>query len=151
MLSRSALRFFLASFSVFFLCSAALAQKALRNDDVSVDGFYQFTQTATGNGISDTATKSLGGAASFRHSFHPLLGFEAAYDYTRFTESYTGQAFGYQHNGAPYVVDPERIGGRYCLYRWHTEGPIAFEKSIRVTIEHGHANHRSDNFYSTAY
>lgn len=61
------------------------------------------------------------------------------------------QAFGYQHNGAPLVVDPERIGGRYCLYRWHTESPIAFEKSIRVTIEHGHANNRSDNFYSTAY
>jgi len=25
-------------------------------------------------------------------------------------------------------VDAERIGGRYCLYRWHTESPIAFEK-----------------------
>ena len=60
-------------------------------------------------------------------------------------------AFAYLHNGAPYIVDPERIGGRYCLYRWHTESPITFEKSIRVTIEHGHANHRSDNFYSTAY
>ncbi len=61
------------------------------------------------------------------------------------------QAFANQHQGAPYVVDPERIGGRYCLYRWHTEGPIAFEKSIKVTIEHGTANDRSDNFYSTAY
>lgn len=61
------------------------------------------------------------------------------------------QAFANQHQGAPYVVDPERIGGRYCLYRWHTEGPIAFEKSIKVTIEHGTANDRSDNFFSTAY
>jgi hypothetical protein len=61
------------------------------------------------------------------------------------------EAFGYQHQGAPYMVDPERLGGRYCLYRWHTESPITFEKSIRVTIEHGHANHRSDNFYTTAY
>ena len=61
------------------------------------------------------------------------------------------QSFGYQHNGAPYVVGPERIGGRYCLYRWHIESPIAFEKSIRVTIEHGTANDRSDDFYSTAY
>ncbi len=62
-----------------------------------------------------------------------------------------GQPFDYMHNGAPYIVDAERIGGRYCLYRWHNESPIAFEKSIRVTIEHGHANHRSDNFYSVAY
>lgn len=61
------------------------------------------------------------------------------------------QPFGYMRNGAPYMVDPERIGGRYCLYRWHTESPITFEKSIKVTIESGHANHRSDNFYSVAY
>jgi hypothetical protein len=61
------------------------------------------------------------------------------------------QPFGFQHNGAPYMVDPERLGGRYCLYRWHIESPITFEKSIKVTIEHGHANHRADNFYSTAY
>jgi len=61
------------------------------------------------------------------------------------------QSFGNMHQGAPLVVDPERLGGRYCLYRWHTESPITFEKSIKVTIEHGHANHRSDDFYSTAY
>lgn len=59
--------------------------------------------------------------------------------------------FGYLHSGAPLMVDPERVGGRYCLYRWHLESPIAFQKSIRVTIEHGHANHRSDNFFTTAY
>jgi hypothetical protein len=72
------------------------------------------------------------------------------------TEDYYNAAWGFQvfanmHHGAPYIVDPERIGGRYCLYRWHTESPITFEKSIRVTIEHGHANLRSDNFYTTAY
>jgi hypothetical protein len=61
------------------------------------------------------------------------------------------QTFAYPHNGAPYMVDPERIGGRYCLYRWHIESPITFEKSIRVTMEHGHANHRSDSFYTVAY
>jgi hypothetical protein len=61
------------------------------------------------------------------------------------------EAFANLRQGAPYVVDPERIGGRYCLYRWHIESPIAFDKSIRITMEHGHANHRSDNFYSVAY
>jgi hypothetical protein len=62
-----------------------------------------------------------------------------------------GANFAYLRHGAPYMVDPERTGGRYCLYRWHTESPITFEKSIRVTIEHGHANDRADNFYSVAY
>jgi hypothetical protein len=81
----------------------------------------------------------------------PTINGTGTEDYYNGAWDFGGQAFGYAHNGAPYVVDPERIGGRYCLYRWHVESPIAFEHSIRVTIEHGHANHRSDNFYSTAY
>lgn len=72
-------------------------------------------------------------------------------DYYNGAWDFGGQAFGFAHNGAPYVVDAERINGRYCLYRWHTESPVTFEKSIRVTIEHGHANSRSDDFYSVAY
>jgi hypothetical protein len=72
-------------------------------------------------------------------------------DYYNGAWDFGGQAFAFMHNGAPYVVNPEKLGGRYCLYRWHVESPIAFEKSIRVTIEHGTANDRSDSFYSTAY
>jgi hypothetical protein len=81
----------------------------------------------------------------------PTINGTGSEDYYNGAWDFGGQPFGYQHNGAPYVVDPERIGGRYCLYRWHTESPITFEKSIRVTMEHGHANHRSDDFYSVAY
>jgi len=81
----------------------------------------------------------------------PVINGTGSEDYYNGAWDFGGQAFGYAHNGAPYMVDPERIGGRCCLYRWHTESPITFEKSIRVTIEHGHANHRSDDFYSTAY
>jgi hypothetical protein len=81
----------------------------------------------------------------------PTINGTGTEDYYNGAWDFAGQAFAYQHNGAPYIVDAERIGGRYCLYRWHTESPITFEKSIRVTIEHGHANHRSDDFYSVAY
>jgi hypothetical protein len=42
-------------------------------------------------------------------------------------------------------------GSRFSLYRWHLEAPIRFRKSIRVTIEDGAQNLRSDNFYSVAY
>jgi len=41
--------------------------------------------------------------------------------------------------------------GKISLYRYHIEDPIYFEKSLRVTIEHGHANRRSDDHASTAY
>lgn len=37
------------------------------------------------------------------------------------------------------------------LYRFHVEDPIHFEKSIRVTIEHGHNNNLSNDYSSTAY
>lgn len=97
------------------LMTPARAQtKALSNTDVSVDGFYQFSSNASGNGITDTASKSAGAAAFLRHSYHWWLGWEAGYAYTRFTEFYTGQPFGYQHNlhefaGSYYVHGPRAL------------------------------------------
>jgi hypothetical protein len=81
----------------------------------------------------------------------PTINGTGTEDYYNGAWDFGGQAFGYMHQGAPYMIDAERIGGRYCLYRWHIESPITFEKSIRVTIESGHGNHRADDFYSTAY
>ena len=81
----------------------------------------------------------------------PTINGTGTEDYYNGAWDFGGQTFSYPHNGAPYTVDAERINGRYCLYRWHIESPITFEKSIRVTMEHGHANHRSDNFYTVAY
>lgn len=63
----------------------------------------------------------------------------------------TSIPFAHLYNGAHYISSPERIGGRYCLYRWHADNPITFRRSLKHTIEHGHANDRGDCFYSTAY
>lgn len=41
--------------------------------------------------------------------------------------------------------------GKITLYRYHIMDPVMFNRSIRVTIEHGHNNHRSDDISSTAY
>lgn len=41
--------------------------------------------------------------------------------------------------------------GKITFYRFHIEDPVLFSKSIKVTIEHGHANKRSDDYSSTAY
>lgn len=59
--------------------------------------------------------------------------------------------FAFRHNGAPLIVDAERTGGRYCLYRWHSDNPVTFTRYLKHTIEHGTANDRADNFYSVAY
>lgn len=42
-------------------------------------------------------------------------------------------------------------GGEISLYRFHIEDPIMFDRRIRVTIEHGHANKRADDYASVAY
>ena len=82
----------------------------------------------------------------------PTINGTGTEDYYNGAWDFGGRAFSYEHNGAPVISDPgEHIGGKYSLYRWHIESPITFEKSIKVTIEHGHANHRSDSFYSVAY
>jgi hypothetical protein len=81
----------------------------------------------------------------------PTINGTGTEDYYNGAWDFGGKAFAYPHNGAPTLTGDEKIGSRYCLYRWHTESPITFEKSIRVTIEHGHANCRSDDFYSVAY
>jgi hypothetical protein len=81
----------------------------------------------------------------------PTINGTGTEDYYNGAWGFNGSQFANLRNGVPYVVDPERTGGRYCLYRWHSEGFLTFEKSIKVTIEHGHANDRRDNFYSVAY
>jgi hypothetical protein len=41
--------------------------------------------------------------------------------------------------------------GKNSMYRFHIEDPVHFRESIRVTIEHGHANDLSNDYSSTAY
>ncbi|MBN2212500.1 MAG: DUF2961 domain-containing protein [Sedimentisphaerales bacterium] len=41
--------------------------------------------------------------------------------------------------------------GTFSIYRWHIPDPISFEKSLKVTIEHGHNNDAENNFSSVAY
>lgn len=59
-------------------------------------------------------------------------------------------AFSYASFGAP-VKGDEFAGARSSVYRFHLDSPIPFIKSMKATIEHGHANHRSDDLFSVAY
>ena len=61
-----------------------------------------------------------------------------------------GDAFSNAYFGCPLRGAHER-DAYWNVYRYHIEDPIPFTKSIRVTIEHGHANDRSDDFTSVAY
>ncbi len=62
----------------------------------------------------------------------------------------TRPTFAYQRYGNPMNGGDDR-GAKWMVYRFHTDSPVTFEESIKVTIESGHGNHRSDNFYTVAY
>ena len=72
------------------------------------------------------------------------------------TEDYVNMAWCPQEEyNAPYhgliLGGDANWRGKITYYRYHIEDPISFKKSIKVTIEHGHNNNRSDDWSTTAY
>jgi len=72
------------------------------------------------------------------------------------SEDYFSDAWGMREDENPFygcpLQEPDfKTGSKATVYRFHVPDPIPFKKSIRVTIEHGHANDRSDYFSSVAY
>lgn len=61
------------------------------------------------------------------------------------------RAFAHRMYGAQHIEKPEQVGGEYLCYRWHGDNPVTFTKYLKHTLEHGHANHRPDNWYSVCY
>jgi len=74
------------------------------------------------------------------------------------SEDYFAQAWGMQkvshmHSGMSFWQSDLSRGwrGKYTCYRLHLADPVPFTKSIRVSIEHGHANCLSNDMCSVAY
>jgi hypothetical protein len=72
------------------------------------------------------------------------------------SEDYFSDAWGMREDENPFygcpLQEPDfKKGAKATVYRHHIPDPIPFKKSIKVTIEHGHANNRSDYFSSVAY
>lgn len=72
------------------------------------------------------------------------------------SEDYFCDAWGMREDENPFYGCPLQEedfleGAKATVYRFHLPDPIPFRKSIKVTIEHGHANDRSDFFSSVAY
>ena len=80
----------------------------------------------------------------------PSINGTGSEDYFLGAWGFGDRPFAYGLYGAP-VKGAEAAGSRSSVYRFHLDSPIPFSKSLRATIEHGHANHRSDNFFSVAY
>lgn len=72
------------------------------------------------------------------------------------SEDYFSDAWGMREGnnlyyGCSLQEEDFQAGSKATVYRFHLPDPIPFFKSIRVTIEHGHANDRSDYYSSVAY
>lgn len=70
------------------------------------------------------------------------------------SEDYFNHAWGMQKNQSLYsgtIIHETTVQGYQVSYRFHITDPIHFKKGIKVTMEHGHANHLSDDWASTAY
>lgn len=61
------------------------------------------------------------------------------------TQEYAAPYHGIIAAGGPNWSSPVTV------YRFHIEDPVVFQRDIRVTIEHGHANRRSDELSSVAF
>ena len=80
------------------------------------------------------------------------------------SEDYLGQAWGMQDNAfmrngssihermtVPGAMGKQHYGGYQTSYVFHPENPVHFTESIKVTIEHGHANHLCNEMSSVGY
>jgi hypothetical protein len=82
------------------------------------------------------------------------------------SEDYLNQAWGMQENAflrngsslfegrttlPPTSASPWSQGAYQTSYVFHLENPVRFRESIKVTIEHGHANHLANEMSSVAY
>ncbi|GAB4309662.1 MAG: hypothetical protein Kow0069_09080 [Promethearchaeota archaeon] len=70
------------------------------------------------------------------------------------SEDYFNQAWGMQPNAflrSGSSIYEHETGGYQTSYVFHLENPVRFQREIKVTIEHGHANHLRNEVSSVAY
>ncbi len=71
--------------------------------------------------------------------------FCGAWNYNRLNRTYCTPYFGYHFRGN---ID---YTGKHSQYRFHIQDPIYFERSLKFSIEHGHANDKQGDWTSTAF
>ena len=83
--------------------------------------------------------------------FPPSLHGTGTEDYFCAAWGFPGGEYSGPYHGVSLAGSTRDYTGKWTAYRFHIEDPIRFQKSIRVSIEHGHANDRADDYSSVAY
>ncbi|MCC6174488.1 MAG: DUF2961 domain-containing protein [Chloroflexi bacterium] len=84
-------------------------------------------------------------------SFPPSLHGTGTEDYFCAAYCYPTGKYDGPYHGISLAGDTENYQGKWTTYRFHIEDPITFERSIRVSIEHGHGNTQANDYSSVAY
>ena len=112
---------------------------------LSVDNTEAFHQNYTWFGEGDDMIFVDG------ESWPPSLHGTGTEDYFCSAWGFPSGAYAGPYHGVSLAGDVEEWSGKWSVYRFHIEDPVVFRKSIRVTIEHGHANDQGNDYSSTAY
>jgi hypothetical protein len=71
--------------------------------------------------------------------------FCGAWNYAQLGQVHCTPYYGYSFKGNSDYT------GKHSQYRFHVEDPVYFERSLRFSLEHGHANDKQGDWTSTAY
>jgi hypothetical protein len=61
------------------------------------------------------------------------------------SDEYAGPYHGF------HLIEDPHWGGKTGMYRFYVHDPVRFQRSLRVTIEHGHNNDLANDYSSIAY
>lgn len=82
-------------------------------------------------------------------------GWPPSYHGTGTEEVFGGGACPNAEYSGPYtgfhLVANTDFSGKNAMYRWYVHDPIKFRESVRMSIEHGHANNFENDYSSVAY
>jgi hypothetical protein len=112
---------------------------------LSVDNFNAFHQNYTWFGEGDDMIFVDG------EKWPPSIHGTGTEDYFLSAWGFPSGEYSGPYHGVSLAGDVNEWSGKWSMYRFHIEDPIRFTKSIKVTIEHGHANDQGNDYSSVAY
>ncbi len=112
---------------------------------LSIDDFDVSNQTYTWPGEGDDMIFIDGDV------WPPSLHGTGTEDYFNAAWGFPSGAYAGPYHGISLASSVQEHFGLWSMYRFHIEDPVRFTSSIRVTIEHGHANDQGNDYSSVAF
>lgn len=93
--------FQISALTVVAICALSFQEgraQQIKNMDGSLSVIGTFTNSTSGNGLTDNPSRTIGALGQFRQAFRPWLGYEVNYSYARYAEFFSNLPFSVQNN-----------------------------------------------------